>query len=344
MFVIKYYNKVKILFLCIEYCMQKTLSVVNLQAIKSNVQLIKTLLNGQKFYAVIKANAYGHGAEQVALYIQDCVDGFCVAIAEEGAALRIAGVSKPILVFTPPLDGYDCERYKFYNLTATVNSVYTAKLISGLNCHVKVNTGMNRLGCSVKDLPQVLSYINNKNLKGVYSHLYAPQDKRASEKQLKIFNQTEEYAKSVNPNCEFHLAASGGILLGGSYLKNAVRCGILLYGYPPEGFKLKGLQPALKVYARHVQKTEFIGGGAGYQKAKKNYRKLNCYRLGYADGFSRTVPLGENYLCMDAFVSEKNEKLLPVFYSAANYAEKCKTISYEVLCKATMRSEIIYER
>ena len=86
--------------------MQKTLSVINLRAIRANAEKIRRGLNGKKFFAVVKADAYGHGAEAVSRSIEDLADGFCVALAEEGAALRIAGISKPILVFTPPLDGY----------------------------------------------------------------------------------------------------------------------------------------------------------------------------------------------------------------------------------------------
>ncbi|MBO5327993.1 MAG: alanine racemase, partial [Clostridia bacterium] len=240
--------------------MQKTLSVVNLTAIENNAKLVKNMLNGQKFYAVVKANAYGHGAERVALSLQHIVDGFCVAIAEEGAALRIAGITKPILVLIPPLSEYDVERLTLYGLTATVSNKFTAKLCKNVNCHVKINTGMNRLGCNISELYSVLNELNAQNVKGVYSHLYAPNCKKSSYNQLKIFNEAEQIVKSFSPKAIAHIAASGGILRGNDFLKNGVRCGILLYGYAPKGFKLKGLLPALKVYARLTQTTKFIGG------------------------------------------------------------------------------------
>lgn len=322
--------------------MQKTLAVVNLKNLKYNAHFIKSILGNGKFYAVVKADGYGHGGARVALAIEHIADGFCVAIIDEGVALRLAGVSKPIIVLTPPLEKDDVFRAEFYNLTLTVNSVHTAKLIGNRPCHIKVNTGMNRLGCTVNELPNVLKELNKSQIEGVYSHLYDPSSQAARDSQLKVFNRAESIVKSVNPNTCAHLAASGGMLSGKKYLKDGARVGILLYGYPPEGFRAD-VKPVLTVYARRTQITKFIGGGAGYSAAPKNYTTLSVYRLGYADGFTRGVPLGVNNLCMDAFLREGGQKVQPVLRNAAEYAKKCGTVSYEVLCAVTRRAEIIYE-
>lgn len=324
--------------------MQKTLSVIDLRAIRSNALRVRQLLGTRKFYAVVKADAYGHGAEEVARYIEDIADGFCVAIMDEGAALRISGVSKPVLVFTPPLDSSDAERARFYNLTVTVNSVQTARLVKGIPCHIKVNTGMNRLGCNLNELAAVLDSLDPDRTEGIYSHLYAPESTERSLRQLKIFERAEELAKSKVGHIWAHIAASGGIIRGGKFLKDGARCGILLYGYAPSGFKPNGFQPALKVYARRTQVTPFIGGGIGYNAADKNYKNLSAYRLGYADGFLRGVPLGEKTLCMDAFIKDGGKDLECVMSNADVYAKRCGTISYEVLTSVTHRSERIYER
>lgn len=321
----------------------KNIAVIDLCAIEKNARFIRGKLKNKKFFAVVKADGYGHGAEQVAHRIEDIADGFCVAIAEEGVALRLAGISKPILVFTPPMDKSDIERMAFYNLTATVNSESTALLVRGLPCHIKVNTGMNRYGCNLSELPKLLSVLQCEQIQGVYSHLYAAEDGEASLAQLELFNRAEKLVKSVNPDICAHLSASGGLLRGGDFLKDGVRCGILLYGYAPSGFKAD-VKPALKVFAKRIQQTEFIGGGAGYGRAEKNYKTLSTYRLGYADGFLRGVPLGENKLCMDAFISEQNSEYTCVLNNADDYARKCGTISYEVLTSVTRRSERIYLR
>ena len=324
--------------------MQKTVSIISLPAIKRNALRVKEIIKNGKLFAVVKADAYGHGAEEVSRYIEDTVYGFCVAIVEEGISLRVAGITKPILVFTPPLDEYDVIRAKSYNLTLTVNSVHTAHLINGAPCHIKVNTGMNRLGCNLSELKDVLKALPSESIEGVYSHLFAPDDDAQSEKQLALFNKAQEAVKEANKEALCHLSASGGILRGGKYLFDCVRCGILLYGYAPSGFEAKGFEPALKVYARRTQVTKFIGGGVGYNKATANYKMLNSYRCGYADGFFRNIPLGEKTLCMDAFISTDGGEMKCVMDNADDYAKRMNTISYEALTSVTRRSERVYER
>ena len=323
--------------------MQKTLSVIDLNAISQNAQTIKKLANGAMFFAVVKADGYGHGGEEVARHIQDIADGFCVAIMEEGIELRIAGITKPILVFTPPLDSYDAMRAKEYNLSVTVNSVKTARLCEKNSCHIKVNTGMNRLGCTISSLPDILKALPLENIEGVYSHLYAPHDVRACAEQFALFERAARFIKTYRPAAIAHLSSSGGLLRGGRYLFDGVRAGILLYGYSPYGFNAD-VKPALKVYARKIQTTDAVGSGIGYNRADKRYNRLGVYRCGYADGFFRTVPLGEKGLCMDSFISEKDEEFICVLDNAEEYASRCGTIPYEVLTKATQRSERIYKR
>lgn len=321
--------------------MQKTLAVINLQNIAKNARFVRSLAGKRKFYAVVKADAYGHGAPQVARRIESFVDGFCVAITDEAVALRVAGITKPILVFTPPLGRDDVLRARHYGLTVTVNSVKTAGLIGDLPCHIKVNTGMNRTGCDLNELEGILKILSPYRAEGVYSHLYAPQDGLASKAQLEIFNRAEEAVKSYFPSAIAHISASGGLLRGGEYLKDGVRAGILLYGYAPSGFSAE-VCPAMRVFARRVQTTRFIGGGCGYAPAKKNYSLLHTYRAGYADGFFRGVPLGEGNLCMDAFISQREGDMQEVLPDVAAYAAAAGTISYEVLCSATRRAERIY--
>lgn len=324
--------------------MQKTISIISLDAIENNARIIRKVVGERKFFAVVKADAYGHGAERVSQEIERIVDGFCVAIVDEGVCLRLSGITKPVLVFCPPLDQGDVERCAFYNLTPTVNSVNTAKLIKKLPCHLKINSGMNRYGIDPKDLPSVLKTLSAEQIEGVYSHLYAPQDKKICAEQLKIFEDAESFVKVKNKNAVAHLSASAGIFLGENYLKDGVRCGILLYGYPPQNCTVQGVKPALKVLARKVQSSRCVGRGAGYFVTDGQYKTLSAYRLGYADGFLRNSGLGVGNLCMDAFLSERTDDLITVFDDAEKTANHNKTITYETLCQVTARSEKIYER
>jgi alanine racemase len=349
--------------------MQKTLSKISLSAIRQNTLKVLSYLHGKKLYAVVKADAYGHGAVEVSSAIEDIVDGFCVAIIDEGVALRICGITKPILVLAPPLSKDDILKAEMYNLTVTVNSRDTAERVGDLPCHIKINTGMNRYGCNINELDDILNALTSSQIRGVYSHLYAPYDDKISRIQLDVFKIAESKVKEKNKNAIAHIAASGGILKGGDTLCDCARCGIMLYGYTPEGFEMQGqtyglkqeLIPALKVYAPLVQQTAVFGEGAGYNKLTKKCDSLCTYRLGYADGFLRGVPLGVGNLCMDAFVAEKDafnaqngghkdkityngQTFICVLDDAAAYARIAHTISYEVLCKVTARSLKIYER
>lgn len=324
--------------------MQKTLSVIDLSAIRSNALAVRKMISERFFFAVVKADAYGHGAEKVAAEIEDICDGFCVAIAEEGAALRLSGVNKPVLVLAPPTTREDADKIKFYSLTATVTGVECAKLLQGSRCHIAVNTGMNRYGCYGSELEKVLNILDPNQIDGVYSHLYAAENDIECQRQYAAFSEAVKAVKRVAPHAVAHLAASGGILRGGKYLFDGVRCGIMLYGYAPAGFRRGNLKPSLSVFAPLAQEVEVTGRGVGYNIADRRYKKLYTYRLGYADGFFRNVPLGEKTLCMDAFISLNKSPFLPVMTDADEYARRCNTISYEVLCSVTARSEKIYER
>ena len=324
--------------------MQKTLSVIDLSAIRQNARFVRSLIGDRFFYAVVKADGYGHGAEEVALCLQDIADGFCVAIADEGAALRVCGVNKPVLVLTPPLDLHDAQKMAFYGLTPAVGDEHSARLVKNMRCHIAINTGMNRYGCYGRQLKNVLDILPKDSVEGVFTHLYAAQSSRHCSAQFKAFMKELRAVKAHSPAALAHVSASGGILRGGKYLLSGVRCGLLLYGYAPKGFKVNALTPALSVYAHLAQSTHPVGNGVGYNVADEDYKRLYTYRLGYADGFVRGVPLGEKTLCMDAFISKTRRELMPVMTDAESYAKACGTIPYEVLCSVTRRSERIYLR
>lgn len=324
--------------------MQNTIAKINLAAIKSNAQHLKTLSKGAQLFAVVKADAYGHGAIPVARALSPVADMFCVAIVDEGVELRAAGISSPILVFTPPMDGDDAARMSAYGLTATVADERSARLCRGLCVHIKINTGMNRYGCPPPQLEQLLNMLGGCCVQGVYSHIYAPQSPKDCAEQLKAFSHCAAIVRAKYPQTIAHLAATAGIYLGEDYFFDAVRPGIGLYGYTPQGFEDNCLTPALAVYARRVQTfTPPYGGGCGYMQAQKDYQTLSSYRAGYADGFARTSPLGEGNLCMDAFVSKDSEEEVCIFSDAETYAAGCNTISYEALCAVTKRSLRVYE-
>jgi alanine racemase len=203
--------------------MQKTLCVVDLEIIKNNAAYVKKLIGDRFFYAVVKADGYGHGGVEVANALSQIADGFCVAIIDEGVALRVAGVIAPILVFAPPLDSFDVARAREYGLTLTVNSESCARLLDGVDCEIKINTGMNRIGCAPKDTLKVLKCLKKSRVVGAYSHLFSPENDVVSTRQYDLFCGALKYVLREFPDARVHLSASGGILRGGKYLFNCVR-------------------------------------------------------------------------------------------------------------------------
>ena len=134
--------------------MQKTTARISLSAIRRNAAHLKDRAFGRTFYAVVKADAYGHGAIEVARALSDIAEGFCVAIVDEGVELRAAGISAPVLVLTPPMDEDDALRMRAYALTPTVVDKRTAHMCRSMPVHIKINTGMKsmqKINCLIQD-------------------------------------------------------------------------------------------------------------------------------------------------------------------------------------------------
>lgn len=336
--------------------MQNTLAVINLHTIINNALLVRKRA-GVPLIAVVKDDAYGHGAERVALALEPHVHSFAVATVGEGAALRIAGVGKEILVLTPCLSGEEALACAAYGLTPTATSLAAMRLLIRaakaygfpLRAQMKINTGMNRYGFRPDRIKRACGEFLTANgaLTGVYSHFYAPETQAARERQYELFQSAAATTREFFPEAELHLSATGGILAGKKYNFDAVRCGIALYGYLPHGFEGElPVKPAMKIYATAAQSGTFTGGGVCYKRADKNYGRLTALRLGYGDGFPRTGGIGNIHeLCMDAYVqggvSSFGKRRL-ILSDAAEYAKQNGTIVYEALVNVTKKAEKIY--
>lgn len=278
-------------------------------ALRHNVERLQKLLPvGGALMPAVKANAYGHGAVLVAKELNALgIDAFCVASIFEGIELRQNGVFGEILVL-----GYTHPRYvpllHQYRLTQTVlDHPYALELSAcaqNINAHIKIDTGMHRLGErfeNLKGLQQIFdcTYLH---ITGAYTHLYAddlslPVNRAAALEQSRAFYQTVDQLRGLG--ClipKVHLLASGGLLrcpdIGGDY----ARPGIALYGQmstKEEWRKVEHeLQPVLSLKARIVQvKDLFQGEGAGYGHQFKAERdtKIAVAAIGYADGLPRSL-------------------------------------------------------
>lgn len=347
----------------IEYSVQKIVAKIHLGNIRYNAEQFSAL-TGTRLCAVVKANAYGHGSEEVVNALSGVADCFAVALLEEGIAIRGAACGKDVLVFTPPTNEEEGYHLAANGFIATVDGLYTAKLLSKvcakyrlpLRVHLKVNTGMNRYGMNGSMLGKVCTFLRCDRyitVTGIYSHLYT-HSRETSEGQRVLFVKMLAICKRYFPNVVAHLGATYGALQGKEYAFDMVRIGIGLYGYLPCQTEKLSLKKGMSTYAKSVFCRTYSFGGVGYGDVKKEKgTKLTLCRVGYADGVLRNRKNGvENFdknaneLCMDVCIREgriARGKYLPLLSDAEEIARETGTIVYEVLCAATRRAEFVYD-
>ena len=352
--------------------MRKVIAKISLTNIRENAKAFKAY-TGKKLCAVVKADGYGHGAEEVVSALTGVADAFAVSLLEEAVAIRAAACEKDILIFTPPLCEENVAQAAENGFVITVPDLWTARLVAFVcekrnltaRVHLKVNTGMNRYGMNGSMLGKTCAFLKGRErviVEGLYSHLYEYNHSTAT-KQRELFIRFEKIFKKSFPIGICHLSATYGSLLGEAFAFDMTRVGIGLYGYFPDGAKdvpkkalgaLK-LQKAMRVETLVSANRTYSFGGAGYGKSEQIEKgeKLCVYRFGYADGFLRKrnngadgALLGANNLCMDAAVrisGKRRGARVEILTDAEKTAGEADTISYEVLCAATRRAERIYE-
>ncbi len=342
--------------------MQKVIAKIYLENIRKNARAFREH-SGARLCAVVKADAYGHGGEEVTSALADIADYFAVAIIEEGLAIRIAACGKPVLVFTPPRSKEEAYALAANGFIACVPDLFTARLLSRvcreyrlpLRVHLKVNTGMNRLGMNPSMLGKVCRLLRCDpfvQVEGIYSHLYQT-NRESAEIQRMRFLQMQRICKGYFPAVISHLGATYGATLGEKFALDMVRVGLGLYGYTPAPVSFP-LYKGMEVWAQVTASRKYAYGGVGYGNPKplKKGERLTVCRFGYADGFLRRSDNGTedcesnvNDLCMDVCIRKSKKRRgrrIPVLVDAEKTAKATGTIAYEVLCAATRRAERIY--
>lgn len=284
---------------------------VSLKAIGHNIaQVKKRLRPGVKLLAVIKADAYGHGAVRVGKYLEDQVDYFAVATAEEAMELREQGIRLPVLVL-----GYiSPEQYGEildYDITQTVYSLEIAEKLSEASVkagcrtkiHAALDTGMTRIGFHITeeeaDRIAAISRLPGLELEGMFTHFSCAdqKDKTYCGLQLEKFRRMEGMLRERGVEIPVkHICNSAGIMEFDDYRFDMVRSGIVTYGlYPSEEVDKSRLPliPALSWKSRviHVQDVE---PGLGVSYGATYTTEGPCTRIatvsaGYADGYPRAL-------------------------------------------------------
>ena len=275
---------------------------VDLDIIKHNINEIRKVIDkSTKLGAVVKANAYGHGAIEVAKVLEEeNVDYICVAGLNEAVELRKNNIKLPILVMGYTLD--DCLEIAIQNnITLTIFSKEQAEILSNKSkkinqkskIHLKVDTGFNRLGLKINEsLSSIIHYIYNlPNIKieGIFSHL-ALKDVKSDYEQFNKFTKLLHKIKDLDIPIK-HICDSIGMVAYKDFHMDMVRVGSSLYGYNSRK-SIMDLKPAMTFKSKFAQiKTIKKGEGISYDYsyvANKDM-KVGTVLCGYSDGIPRIL-------------------------------------------------------
>ena len=343
---------------------------IDLTALAHNYRYMRSKIASEtKLLGVVKANGYGSESIAIAQKLAALgVDYLGVAYTHEGIALRLAGIKTPILVLHPQPEEFHgivnhCLEPSIYSIRTLEAFIQIAPLDSHYPIHIKLNTGLNRLGFSTGTLDAVCSALLNQSnvkVKAILSHLAATDDLKErtfTELQIQRFKGEAAFIeKHIGPVAIKHLSNSSGILNFPEAAFNMVRSGIALYGYGNDS-KIDALLKPVATLTTKVSQIHFIekGDWVGYNKGFVAEKKMRVATLtiGHADGISRVYGQGKGVVfvggkpcpiignvCMDVLMIDlenqaaKEGDTVVIFgkgASAETFASGAKTISYELL-------------
>ena len=350
---------------------------IDLGCLAHNFQTIKSKLNADtKVIAVVKANAYGLGVLPIAKALEKHkADWLAVAYAQEGVALREAGILTPILVFYPQRENlsliidHQLEPALYStDLMREFAEQLTARQLKNYPVHIKFNSGLNRIGLNENECLQFFAEKEQFpfSVRTFYSHLGASEDERPNtftDQQIERFQQLRKKIVSNQKSPPlFHLLNSSGIFNYPDYEFDCVRTGISLYGFGNRAEWDKELRPIAKltspiVQIHEIEEGESVGYNQGWIAPKK--ATIGVLPIGHADGVGRQYGKGVGSVwingkrapivgnvCMDMLMIDISavDCLLydrAVFfgeeYPATTFAAQSGTISYELLTSLSPR-------
>lgn len=368
---------------------QRVIAEINLDNIAFNIRQIRNIVNPKsKLLAIVKADGYGHGAVEVAkTCLYNGAEHLATAMSSEGVELRENNIFVPILILGYTIDS-KLEEVVKYDLTQTVFYYETAKKLSEIAkrldktalVHIKLDTGMGRIGFPTTDetVEEIIkiSKLDNLKITGIFTHFATSdeKDKTFTMEQYKRFRYvTDKLNERGLTDIIRHVSNSGAILDMPELNLDMVRAGIIIYGLYPsdEVNKTIELRPAMSLkthvsFVKEVEAGTSISYGRTYYTDKET--KIATIPVGYADGYSRVlsnharVIIKGQYakqvgnICMDQFmadishipdVKENDEVILmgksgDAEITAEELAKIQGTINYEVVCNVGKRVPRVY--
>jgi alanine racemase len=294
------------------YDSRPTFAEIDLTALQHNFKLIRSMLPGtSEILAVVKADAYGHGFEEISRELEDLgVNAFGVAFLAEAIQLRKSGIDKPILLLGGVYPGQE-RKCIGYNLSTAVFNLEQAqtlnqaagKLFRKAQIHLKIDTGMGRLGIPYSDAPAFLEELRrmpNLALEGVISHFASADELDESGQHFtRVQAERFEWVLAETRKAGFlprytHIANSAGALLGNFAGCNLVRPGITLYGaLPSADFQGRlDLRPVMRLKSR-IAMLKWVEPGTSISYARRftagDRTLIASVPVGYADGYPRAL-------------------------------------------------------
>lgn len=283
--------------------MRPARALIDLQALRHNYQLAREL-SGAKALAVIKADAYGHGAVRCAQALQAEADGFAVACIEEALALREAGIRAPILLLEGFFEASELALIVQHDLWCVVHSLWQldaiekASLSKQISVWLKLDSGMHRVGLHPKDYPSAYQRLQatGKVARIVLMSHFARADEldsNASNDQVAVFQ-----AARQGLSAEISLRNSPAVLGWPQIPSDWVRPGIMLYGSTPfevPQAEAQRLQPVMTLESKVISVRELPAGepvGYGARFISQRPTRVGVVAMGYADGYPRLAPTG----------------------------------------------------
>lgn len=347
---------------------RRTYAEINLDALEHNVRTLHNY-HQKTLIAVVKANAYGHGDIMIARHLEKLGTQMCaVATLDEAVNLRENGIQMDILCMGY-VEAMDVPFALEHNIVLTLTSLDWVKSlreypVENARVHLKIDTGMNRLGIKEKDqVFEALEIADSLGLKveGIYTH-FASSDDPTSPQTAKQYASFNTLLESLHREFKWvHSANSGAVVNFPTPNCNAVRIGLSIYGYSDYAVDLK---PVMRLYAslldiKSVHKGESVGYGANYVAQKDEL--IGTISIGYADGIHRDIQgshcsIGSvdceyvGRICMDLSMIRLDQKypigtcveIIGDHTSAKYIAKKMETIVYELLPQLNGRIPRVY--
>lgn len=364
----------------------ETVLEINFNHLVSNMNYYRSKIKPEtKLMVMVKAFGYGSGNLEVSNILQfHNADYLTVAFADEGVELRKAGINLPIMVMSPEVNSYDNiikyhlepEVFSFRNLSLIEKAMENLALPEAhpLNVHIKLDTGMHRLGFAKSEIPELIRRIKANpmlHVQSVFSHLATadnPAEDAFTMSQIHLFEEGSQMIVDAFPHKVLrHILNTAGITRFTEYQFDMVRLGIGLYGVPTCDADKGNLQTVVSLKTTINQIKDIPAGDSiGYNRHGRadHDLRIGIVPIGYADGLSRLLGNGNGKfyvngnqvpiigdICMDMCMLdltgiEANEgDTVVVFdgeHSVNDIAKACMTIPYEIMTRVSQRVKRVY--